>query len=477
VNVALDVEILAALLVGLGVLECTPVLAAWAHGEPWLPYLQSAAPALLFGIPLFFSTRTRDRRMRPRDGFLVVSAAWVMVSIFGALPYLMTGTLGATDALFEAASGFTTTGSTVMTRIEGAPAGLLFWRSLTQWLGGMGIIVLAVAVLPLLGIGGMQLFQAEVPGPVTGKLTPRIADTARRLWFVYVGLTLAAFLSYLLAGMSAFDAVCHAFTTLATGGFSTRDASIAAFESPLIEWLVVFFMLAAGTNFVLHYRLLTGRFGEVARDDELRFYLGLVAVATALACWILARHAAGDAPLRTAAFQVVSIVTTTGYASADFEAWPDFGVLLLFNLLVVGAMAGSTAGGIKSMRVLIGIRALSRMVSILPHRRGMRSLRYGGRAVADDVTNGIFVFFVAYLGLAGLAGLVVASAGYDVSTALSASLTAIGNVGPGIGEVGPFDNFAHFPGYVKLVLVFCMIAGRLEILTVLALFSPRFWRL
>ncbi|MCG8590245.1 MAG: TrkH family potassium uptake protein [Proteobacteria bacterium] len=474
-NALLNIEILASLLVGLGALECLPALVAWIYGEPALPYLLSALPPLVFGLPLLFTARAPDRRMRPRDGFLVVAVAWGMVSLFGSLPYILTGTLGPADALFESISGFTTTGSTVMTDIEASPRGVLFWRALSQWLGGMGIIVLAVAVLPLLGIGGMQLFQAEVPGPVAGKLTPRIADTARRLWFIYLGFTVTVVVALWLAGMGFFDAVCHAFTTVATGGFSTRNASIGAFNSPLIEWLVIVFMFAGGINFVLHYRILTGHIRQVSRDEELRFYVVLAVVFTLLCWWTLARSGAPDGP-RSAAFQVVSIMTTTGYGTRNFEAWPHLTHFLMLTLLLTGGMAGSTSGGIKTMRLLIGARALRGMVSHLRHSRAVHSLHYAGRTVPDGVVSGVLLFFLAYLGLAILGAIAVASAGYDPVTSLSAGLTAVGNFGPGTGEIGPTDNFGHFPAYVKLTLGFCMIAGRLEIFTVLALLDPNFWR-
>jgi len=329
-------------------------------------------------------------------------------------------------------------------------------------------------VLPLLGIGGMQLFKAEVPGPVTDKITPRVADTARRLWLVYVGLTAMAFVALLLAGMGVFDALCHAFTTLATGGFSTRNASIGAW-GPAVQWVVTFFMLMAGINFVLHYRLATGRVAAVFRDPELRFYLGLVAAFTAVVVFSLWRAGAAD-PVRVAAFQVVSLLTTTGFATDDYELWPALAKLMVFPLLWVGGMAGSTAGGLKSMRLLLGWRSFRVALSRFIHPHVVKPVRYHGRTVPDDVVSGVGVFFTAYL-LVALAGtLAVGAAGYDLDTALSAAATTVSNVGPGLGAVGPTEHFAHFPAAVKLVLCGCMIAGRLEIFTLLVMFSPLFWR-
>jgi trk system potassium uptake protein TrkH len=414
--------------------------------------------------------------MRTRDGFLVVSAAWALASLFGALPYVLAGVLGPVDAFFESVAGFTTTGSTVMTHIEGAPRALLLWRSLTQWLGGMGIIVVTIAVLPLLGIGGMQLFRAEMPGPVKDKLTPRIAVTARRLWFIYVGLTASAFAALILAGMGPFDALCHALTTLSTGGFSTRDASVGAFGLPWVEWVVIAFMLAAGTNFALHYRVFAGRGAAVIRDAELRFYLLVVGGATALMAWLLRDQGAGADTLRTALFQVASLVTTTGFTTADYELWPALGQFLVLPMLVLGGMAGSTSGGLKSLRLLLGLRTLRTFFLRLVRPLTVLPVRYAGRPVGDDLVSAVAVFFIAYFALAGLAATVVAAAGYDPLTAMSAALTALGNVGPGLGAVGPVEHFAHFPALVKLVLCFCMIAGRLEIFTLLVLFDPHFWR-
>ena len=337
-------------------------------------------------------------------------------------------------------------------------------------------IVFTIAVLPLLGIGGMQLFRAEVPGPVTAKLTPRIAVTARRLWLIYVGFTAAAFAALLAAGMGGFDALCHALTALATGGFSTRSGSIGAFRSAAVEWVLVACMLVAGTNFALHYRLLTGRAAAVIRNSELRLYLLTLALPALVVAWLIHDPADAAGSTRRAVFQVVSLLTTTGYAADDYELWPALGQFLVFPLLVIGGMAGSTSGGIKTLRMLIGLRALRAFVLRVSHPLAVRRVRYAGRPVDDAVVGGIAIFFLAYFWIAALAAAVMAAAGYDVVTAFSAALTAIGNVGPGLGAVGPGDDFAPLPGIVKLVLCGCMIAGRLELFTLLVLFEPHFWR-
>ena len=473
-NLRLDLQILGWLVVGIGVFQLVPVLGALIHGDPILPYVYSCAIALIYGLPTALGVQPEDRRMRTRDGFVVVTAGWVLASLFGALPYVLSSQLGVLDAFFESVSGFTTTGATVLTGLDGAPHGLLLWRALTQWLGGMGIIVFAIAVLPLLGIGGMQLFRAEVPGPITDKLTPRIADTARRLWIIYVGFTAAAFAAYWLAGMTPFDALCHALTTLSSGGFSTRDASLAAY-APAAQWIAVAFMIAAGTNFALHYRLLAGRFGEVTHDVELRIYLGLMLAASA-ALLFVNRDLVEATALREAVFQTVSIVTTTGYATADYEQWTPAAQFLLFHLMLVGGMAGSTSGGIKTLRFLLGVRTLRTFVWRLTHPHAVRTVSYAGRPVPEDVVSGVAVFLLAYLAIAVLAGGIIAAHGYEPMTAMSAAFSAIGNVGPGLGEVGPTDTYAHFPAAVKATLTFCMLAGRLEIFTVLAILEPHFWR-
>jgi len=476
VNAPLIANVLGWLLVGLAAIQLVPLVAALGFGEPALPYAASAIAACVVGLAMALGSHPTDRRLRTRDGFLVVSAAWLIASAFGALPYVFTETTGVVDAVFESVSGFTTTGSTVMLQITSAPKALLLWRSLTQWLGGMGIILFAVALMPLLGVGGMQLFKAEVPGPVADKLTPRIAVTAQRLWLIYVGFTAVEWVLLMGAGMSGYEALCHSFTTMSTGGFSTLDASIGGFDSVLIDWIVIAFMTIAGVNFVLHYRLLTGRVASVFRNAELRYYLILLGGAGVIVYWGLA-HAMEPCDFRTALFQVVSIATTTGYATVDFEGWPAIALLALLQLMILGGMAGSTSGGVKSLRVVIGLKALSSVFNRLGHRTAVHHpVSYEGKRVPDEVLAGIWAFLTAYFLMVAVIACVVAAAGYDLVTALSASLTAVGNVGPGLGEVGPFNNFAHFPGAVKLTLCIAMIAGRLELFTILILFHRDFWR-
>ncbi len=454
-----------------------PLMTSLFYGESPEPWVAAIALAGVLGGLLVSLRRPDDRHIRPREGFLIVSGAWIAVSLVGALPYLLTGVLGPVDAFFESVSGFTTTGSTVIADVTGIPRALLLWRAMSQWLGGMGIILFTIAILPLLGIGGMQLFKAEVPGPVADKVRPRLATTARTLWMVYVGFTAAEWIALRLAGMTGYDALCHSFTTLATGGFSTRNTSVGEFGSPAIEWIIIFFMLLAGINFVLHFRLLTGRVNEVWRDSELRYFLGVIVVATVIL--VITTYEAGAHladTIRNAVFQTLSVLTTTGYASTDFEIWTTLPLLVLLCLMVLGGMSGSTGGGIKSLRALLAISSLRTTIHRLIHPHAVRPVKYGGVVVSETVLSGIWAFLTAYLLIALLGTAVVAAHGYDLLTSISAGMTSIGNVGPGLGEVGAYDNFAHFPGLVKIVLAGCMLFGRLEIFTLLALFSREFWR-
>lgn len=476
-NRRFDLHLLGWFLVFLGGLLLLPLPLAWLWEEKTLPWALASVVSAALGLGLVATTHTRDRRLHPKDGFLVVTGAWLLASVLGCLPYVLCGVLGPVDAIFETVSGFTTTGSTVIADTTVVPRALLLWRAFTQWLGGMGIILFTIAVLPLLGIGGMQLFRAEVPGPVDEKLQPRLAITARILWGIYVGLTAAEWLGLRLLGVDGYEALCHAFTTMATGGFSTRNQSIGELGSPAVEWLVTVFMLLAGINFLLHFRLLQGRWRDVARDEELRWFGAIVAGAALLLTASLYRPgvALGEA-LRAACFQTASIVSTTGYVTADFELWPHFAQLVLLVLMLLGGMSGSTGGGPKSLRLVLAFRSMRAAIHKAIHPRAVVPVKYHGQVVEEGILAGVWGFLLAYVMIAVAATGVVAAHGYDLPTAASAALTAIGNVGPGIGEVGAYDNFAHFPPFVKVALSFAMLVGRLEIFTVLALFSRRFWR-
>ena len=412
-----------------------------------------------------------------REGFATVTFAWVAVGVFGALPYLISGVIESpAAALFESVSGFTTTGATVLSDVESIAPGILFWRSMTQWLGGMGIIVLGVAILPYLSVAGMQLFRAEMPGPAPDRLRPRIRETAKLLWMVYAGLTLLLVLLYLLGGMSLMDAVNHALTCLPTGGFSTRNGSLGAF-SPFIQWVTIVFMFLAGINFTLHYRALTRGLAPYRRDAEWRLYAALMLGASVLVFILTYSRDSGlEETLRDAVFQVVALMTTTGYANTDYELWTPAAQMTLFLLFFVGGMAGSTAGGPKVMRVMVVLKHVWVEIRKHVHPRAVIVTKIGGTSVSEPLLLNVIAFMILYVGLFGLGALSLSAAGLSFETAVAAAGTAISNVGPGLADVGPFDNFGFLPWYAKFAMIALMLLGRLEIYTVLVIFHPRLWR-
>jgi trk system potassium uptake protein len=412
-----------------------------------------------------------------REAFVMVTFSWSAVALVGALPYMLSGTLpGFTAALFESMSGFTTTGSTVLADIEASQPGILLWRSTTQWLGGMGFIVLGVAILPYLGVGGMQLFRLEAPGPTADRLRPRIRETARLLWLVYVGMTLAVAALFLLGGMSLFDAANHALTTMPTGGFSTRNDSMAAF-SPYIQWVTIVFMVLAGTSFTLHYRALTRDAGAYVSSGEWRLYAGIIAAAAVVVA--IVTHAPGaplEQTIRDALFQVVSILTTTGYGTADYALWAPAAQIALFLLFFLGGMAGSTSGGMKMIRVLLVLKHAWIEVRKQLHPRAVFVPKVGGRAVREHIMLNVLGFVLIYMMLFGLGTFAIAALGYSLPAAAGAAATAISNVGPALAELGPTANFSTMPWQGDLILTFLMLVGRLEIYTVLLLFHPVLWK-
>ena len=540
------VGVLGALLFALGIALLAPMGVALFYGEPeWWGFGATAVGALATGALAWAIYRPKEE-LRIREGFAIVALAWFVLSLVGALPFVITGVLGSyTNAFFETMSGFTTTGATILggagtPAIEEIPNSFLFWRSLTQWMGGMGIIVLTLAVLPLLGIGGMQLFKAETPGPQADKLTPRVTETAKRLWAIYVGLTVFEIL-LLLPAMSPFDAVNHAFTTMATAGFSTQNGSIGQFGSAYVDWVITGFMVLAGINFTLHYLLLHGRFGSIWKNEELRAYITILLGATALLTVVLWKPAdvvvpdavtlsgevvereisssgeggvavgeaatsnegradgedigsgaeLGDedargravvrydsfwASLRYAAFQAAAITTTTGFSTADYELWPPLAMSILFALFFVGGMAGSTGGGVKVVRVLLILKNSFREFRKLLHPQAVIPIRLDHRVVSDSIMKNVLSFIVLYIGLIGVGTLIMGFLGLDLMSAFSATFSAVGNVGPAFGTFGPTENYTHVPAAGKWVLSFLMMAGRLEIFTVLMLFTPYFWK-
>ncbi len=451
-----------------------PVALWYGEAEWWIFPVSALLPASL-GSGLLVSIRV-DEDLGYREGFAVVAISWILAGLIGALPYILSETLSPVDALFESVSGFTTTGSTVFEKLEHLPKGLLFWRSLSQWLGGMGIIVLSLAILPLLGIGGAQLYQAEVPGLVKDRLTPRIQDTARILWTVYLLFTLVETLLLMLGGLSLYEALCHAFTTMATGGFSTRTASVAAFNSAYIDYVITFFMFLAGTNFALHYRALKVDIWAYLRDEEFRFYLLVTFLATFLCFIFTVDLYGGIQAFRYGIFQVVSIMTTTGYGTADYDTWPQILRLLLVILMCFGGMAGSTGGGVKQIRMLLFFRFIRIQFRKLLHPRAVETLKYQHERVSTEIIQSLFGFLALYLLVFLSASLIVCAQGLDLKTGVSAVVATLNNIGPGLAGVGPTQNFAHLPDLSKLVLTFCMLAGRLELFPMIIIFGPAYWR-
>jgi trk system potassium uptake protein TrkH len=443
-----------------------------------------AAAALTFAAGFMTYRVTRFKgEISSREGFAIVTFAWTGAAVFGALPFLFTGVIdGFVPAVFESMSGFTTTGATVFTEIQDLPHGILFWRSFTHWLGGMGIIVRAIAILPYLGVGGMQLFKAEVPGPTPERLRPRITQTAKLLWYVYLGMTVVETVLLMLGGMDLFDASTHTFATLATGGFSTKNASIAHFESPYIHYVIILFMYLAGVNFALHFRAVTGHL-DYFKDHEWRFFTGLLLGATAVL--LVLNLSGGSYPLspggveeafRDGLFQATAIGTTTGFVTADYELWVPAAQMVIFVLFFTGGMAGSTGGSMKSVRVLLLLKQTGMEIRKHLHPRAVLLARVGRRVVREDVLGNVIGFVILYALLFLAGAMALALLGVDLLTSLGASAATVGNIGPGLGNVGPTDNYGWMSDAALTVMSFLMLVGRLEIYTVLLLFHPETWK-
>ncbi|MGH7545213.1 MAG: TrkH family potassium uptake protein [Gemmatimonadota bacterium] len=478
-NLAAAVHVVGIILLGVAAAEALSggVGLLYEGGGAGALFLSSLVTAAA-GVAAWRLTKAPEE-LRVREGYAIVGFGWLAAGLFGALPYLLSNATGSlTDAIFESISGFTTTGASVFTDIAGQPRGLLFWRSFTQWLGGMGIIVLGVAILPYLGVGGMQLFRAEVPGPTPERLRPRISQTAKLLWIVYAGFSAAQIALYLVGGLDPFDAVTHTFGTMATGGFSPRNASIGAYGSPFVEYVTVLFMYVAGINFALHYRALTGRPRAFWGDEEWRFYTALALIATAAIAGerILRSGSAVEPAVREALFQVVSIGTTTGFATADYTLWSPATQIILVLLMFAGGMVGSTGGGMKTFRLWLilkqGVLELRKHL----HPRAVIVPKVAGKPIPEGIAVNIAGFILLYITLFAAGTLWLTLFDIDMVTAAGASAATIGNVGPGLGLVGPAANYAWMPDAAKWACTFLMLAGRLEIYTVLVLLHPEFWR-
>jgi trk system potassium uptake protein TrkH len=482
-------NILGAMLALTGFTMMVPSLIAWSYNEPDLVgHLQSMGICMGIGIPVWLFTR-KSRSLNNKDGFAIVTLAWLLIALAGAMPFYLSGAIpNFTDAWFESMSGVTTTGASIIGNpntlphlpngIESLTHGVLYWRSFIQWIGGMGIIVFTIAILPLLGVGGVQLFKAEVPGPVADKIRPRVKETAKILWMVYVGLTAAEAILLSISGMPWFDAICHAFTTMPTGGFSTQNASIAAYANPAIHYIIILFMFIAGVNFTLHFRALTGNIKLCFKDPEFLTYIGITFAAT-LFIFLNIASAQGDWThdnFLSSLFQSVSILTTTGYGSADYEIWPFFSQYLILILMFIGGMGGSTGGGMKVARIILLVKYAATETRRMLHSRAIIPIRIGDRYIGEDVVRNTLGFFLFYMSIFGITALILTTLNLDIESAIGAAASAIGNIGPGLGAFGPTDNYALLHPIGKWMLTFCMLLGRLEIFTIMVLFSRTFWK-
>ncbi len=454
-------------------------------------FLAGIVTLVIGAIGMFF-TRKHEKEINKREGYIVVALGWVIMSLSGTLPYVFTQTIPSfTNAFFETMSGYTTTGASILNDIEAMPEGVLFWRSLTHWIGGMGIIVLAIAILPLLGIGGMQLFAAEAPGPSGDKLHPRITDTAKRLWLIYFGYTAAETILLNVAGMSFFDAINHALCTLSTGGFSTKNASVAYWNhKPIIQYIIIFFMFLAGTNFVLSYFAFTGKVQKILEDEEVKLYFKFVLVFTVIAALIIYFKAdvsassiehpmvwgRAESAFRHSLFQVLAVITTTGFVTADYTMWTPFLVVFFFGLMFLGGSAGSTSGGVKVVRHLILIKNGFLEFKRTLHPNAIVPVRYNKKAINRFIVFNVLAFFILYMLSFIIGSLVFSMFQIDFDSAIGLSASTLGNVGPALGDFGPVNNYSALPPLAKWWASFLMLIGRLELFTVLILFTPFFWR-
>ncbi len=480
INFKLVINVLGLLLILNGALMLVGLPFSIYYGSnDILPLLAASGVTILAGLSAWYFTKGSDStKIGKREGYLIVTLGWVTMSAFGSLPFLFSGTIpNITDAFFETMSGFTTTGASILDDIESFPKGVLFWRSMTHWIGGMGIIVLSLAILPILGIGGMQLFSAEVPGPTPDKIHPRVTETAKRLWIIYVMLTAAETILLMFGGMTLYDAINHSFATLATGGFSTKQASIAHYTSPYIQYVIALFMYLAGVNFSLHYFALKQNYNRIWGNEEFRFYTGLILIVTLiLTLGLIFNEGLNiEQSFRDSLFTTLAIVTTTGFVTADYELWALPLTFLVFMLMFTGGSAGSTGGGLKMVRLLLIIKNSLAEFRRQLHPRAVIPVRLNNRAVPSPIMFNILAFFVVYVLIFIFSSLIMTLIGLDMVSALASVIASLGNIGPGLGIVGPATNYAAIPDVGKWFLSFLMLLGRLELFTVLLLFTSAFW--
>ena len=481
INKAVVLNVVGTLIIITGFLMATAIPFSFYYDDGMQGvFIQSTIITLIIGLLTKYLTRKKKSdEVKKREGYLIVAIGWIAMIICSAIPYLLSGAFnGITNVFFETVSGLTTTGSSILDDIEKMPKSILFWRSMTQWIGGMGIIVLTIAILPLLGVGGMELFASEAPGPTKDKIHPRIKETAKRLWLIYVILTLTQALCLWLADMPLFDAINHALTTISTGGFSTRDASIGAFTSPLIQYIIIVFMFLGGTSFTLLYFGARFKFKKFLDNDEFKWYVGAILLLLLVIVPIVNQATNGDLEnnFRFALFQIVSIITGTGYSTYDFTTWGAFATFIFFLLMFSGASAGSTSGGIKIVRIILLMKNTFLEFKRRLHPNAIIPVYLNKSAVSPKIIYNLLAFIFFYLFTFVIGAIILTFIGLDFQDAVSASITAVSNVGPGIGSVGPSASFAHLPVAAKWVLSCLMILGRLELFTIAILFTPYFWR-
>ncbi|HML36951.1 MAG TPA: TrkH family potassium uptake protein [Bacillota bacterium] len=442
-------------------------------------FIRTIAPMLVVGAIITFAVKADFHHLRIRDGYVIVALCWTLASVLGSIPFIVSGCIpNFSDAFFETVSGFTTTGSSVLTDIESLPKGLIFWRSFTHWIGGMGIIVFAIALLPALGISGQRIAQAETTGPTFGKLTPKMTDSAKILYSIYLSMTVLEVALLMLGGMSLFDALINTFGSVGTGGFSNYNASIMHYNNLYYELVIGVFMLLAGVNFTLYYHVLRGHWRDFFSDSELKFYLiifGTAVLLIALNLWISGNYESPGRSLRYSFFQSASVMTTTGFASADFDLWPSFSKMVLFILMFIGGCSSSTSGGIKAVRVLLLFKLMKRGIAVRLHPRAVVSIKLGGKPVPADTLSAVANFVFLYVGIFFVGTLLLSLENFDLITTSSAVASCLGNIGPGFNLVGPVMNFSLFSDASTLMLAMIMLIGRLELFTIILLFTRQFW--
>ena len=472
-------QMLGKVLIITGAATSVPILVAWIYGEEELysAFYLTAIPAVILGLLLIIGVPPSTKAIRIRDGFLVVALVWILITFIGSIPFFLGTHMNFADAFFEMASGFSTTGASILTDIEALPYSILFWRSFTHWLGGLGIVIFAIALMPHLNIGGYNIMRAETPGPIYDKINPKFKGQSRILFLIYMILTLSETLLLKLGGLSWFDALIHTFGTVATGGFSNYNDSLGHFQSTYVTLVVTLFMVMSALNFTLYYASMKKGLEGFLKDTEFKFYMIVIVSCTLLIALDLFRmgYFSHGIALRESAFQVASIITTTGYATTNYDLWPTFSKALLFGLMLIGGCSGSTGGGMKAIRALIVIRFIRRGIITRLHPNAVCTVRLGEKSISGDVITSVASFSLLYITTVMVSGLIISADGHDLVTSFTAALACVGNIGPGFSGVGPVMNYSIFSNPIKVFLGFLMLAGRLELFTLFMLFTPRFW--